>query len=96
MIPCHLQPGNPLAFYFMSYQHRNEPCSILSFSGVLGSAASRENTPQKLPFGSLPGQRRSHTRGLLQKSTPKWQIWKRVFLQTQTLKPVGTVCIWKG
>ena len=96
MIPLSLQPGNRLAFYFTSYQHRNEPCSILSFSGVPGFSGSRENTPQNLPFGRFPGQQRSHTRGLLQKSTPKWQIWKHVFLQTQKLKPVGTVCIWKG
>lgn len=93
LIPLNLQPGNPLAFYFMSYQHRNEPCSILSFSGVPGSSGSRENTPQNLLFGSFPGQQRNHTRGLLQKRTRKWQVWKHVFLQTQKLKPIGTVCI---
>lgn len=70
-IPPNLQPENPLAFYFVSHQHRNKSCSVLSFSGELGSSGSGESTPQTLPSGSFPGQQRSHTRDLLQKSTPK-------------------------
>jgi len=62
LILLNLQPAKPLALYFMSYQHRSEPCFILSFSGVLGSSGSRENAPQNLPFGSFPGRQRSHTR----------------------------------
>lgn len=78
LVPLSLQPGNPLAFYFISYQHRNEPCSVLSFSGVPGSSGSRENTP-KPPIWPFPRSAKEPLQGLLQKSTPKWQIWKHGF-----------------
>lgn len=81
LVPLSLQSGNPLAFYFISYQHRNEPCFVLSFSGALGSSHSRENTP-KPPIWLFPRSAKEPHQGLLQKSTPKWQIWKHGFLQT--------------